>query len=78
VAALPFAGGRSRVLQPCAANIRAEVKQQADVTLEELCERIAAQTGVTASPSMMGRELQILALVRKKSRSMTALAIRRV
>jgi len=66
VAALPFAGGRPRTLQTCAAVIRAEVRQQPDVTLEELCERVADQTEVTASPSMMSRELQILTLRRKK------------
>lgn len=78
VAALPFAGGRRRALQACAADIRAEVKQQADVTLAELCERVEAQTGVTASPSMMARELQVLALPRKKSPSMMANARRLV
>jgi transposase len=78
VAALPFAGGRRRALKACAADIRAEVKQQADVTLAELCERVEAQTGVTASPSMMARELEVLALPRKKSRSMTANATRLV
>jgi transposase len=66
VAALSFAGGRPRALKACAAVIRTEVKQQPDVTLAELCERVAAQTEVTASRSMMARELQILALPRKK------------
>jgi transposase len=66
LAALPFAGGRRRALKPCAAVIRAEVQQQPDVTLAELCERVATQTEVTASRSMMARELQLLALPRKK------------
>jgi transposase len=66
VAAWPFAGGRHRALNECAALIRAEVKQQPDVTLDELCERVAAQAEVTASRSMMSRELQVLALPRKK------------
>lgn len=66
VAALPFAGGRVRVLKECADVIRAEVQHQPDVTLAELCERVATQTEVTASRSMMGRELQLLALPRKK------------
>lgn len=66
VAALPFAGGRQRVLKTCEALLRAEVKQQPDVTLAELCEHVAAQTEVTASRSMMSRELQLLALPRKK------------
>jgi transposase len=76
VAALPFGGGRRRALQACAALIRVEVKRQPDVTLAELCERVEAQTGVSASRSMMSRELQGLALPRKKSRSMTAHATR--
>ena len=66
VAALPFAGGRQRVLKTCEALLRTEVKQQPDVTLAELCEHVAAQTEVTASRSMMSRELQLLALPRKK------------
>jgi transposase len=65
-AAVPFAGDRRRTLQACAVNIRAEVRQQTDVTPDELCERIEAQTGMIASSSMMARELQILALPRKK------------
>lgn len=77
VAALPFAGGRQRTLQDCTAIIRAEVKRQPDVTLAELCERVAAQTGVSATRSMMSRELQLLALPRKKSRSTTAPRTRR-
>ena len=77
VAALPFAGGRRRALQGCAAQIRAEVKKQPDVSLTELCERLAETTGVGASPSMMCRELQELKLVRKKSRSTTVSAKRR-
>jgi hypothetical protein len=45
-------------LKACATVIRAEVQQQPDVTLAELCERVATQMAVTASRSMMGRELQ--------------------
>ena len=77
VAALPFAGGRQRTLTRCTTIIRAEVKRQPDVTLDELCERVEAQTGVSASRSMMSRELQVLALPRKKSRSATAPKTRR-
>lgn len=77
VAALPFAGGRQRTLQGCTTIIRAEVKRQPDVTLDELCERIEAQTGVSASRSMMARELQVLALPRKKSRFTTVPKTRR-
>ncbi len=43
VAALPFAGGRERVLKACTTVIRVEVQQQPDVTLAELCERVAVQ-----------------------------------
>ncbi len=78
VAALPFAGGRQRALKDCADVIRAEVKQQPDVTLDELCERVTTQTAVTASRSMMSRELQVLALPRKKRRFTTASATLRV
>ena len=77
VAALPFGGGRQRTLKDCTSIIRAEVKRQPDVTLDELCECVATQTGVSASRSMMSRELQVLALPRKKSRSTTALRTRR-
>jgi transposase len=76
-AALPHASGPTRRLQACADFIRAEVKKQPDVSLAELCERVEAKTGVLASVSMMCRELQILDLPRKKSRSTTASATRR-
>ena len=71
VAARPHAGGTPRALQACSAFIRAEVKKQPDVSLEELCARVKAAKGVVASPSMMCRELQRLNLPRKKSRSTT-------
>ena len=77
VAARPFAGGRRRALRDCEATLRAEVKQQADATLDELCERVQQREGVVASPSMMCRELQRLNLPRKKSRSTTVNATRR-
>lgn len=70
--ALPHRSGPSRTLQPYEAFLRAEVKREPDVTLEELCTRVAKTHGVTASPSMMCRELDYLDLPRKKSRSMTA------
>ena len=66
VAARPFAGGRRRALRDCTASLRAEVKQQPDATLAELCERVAQRAGVVANPSMMCRELQRLGLPRKK------------
>jgi transposase len=71
-AALPSGRGPGRTLQASEAVIRAAVKQQPDMTLAELCERVAAAHGVAASPSMMCRTLQVLALPRKKRRSTTA------
>jgi transposase len=71
-AARPHAGGRSRSLAPYATWLRAEVARQPDVTLDELCERAYQAHGVSASPSMMCRELQRLRLPRKKSRSTIA------
>ena len=62
----PFAGGAKRTLEPCAAVIRAAVAHQPDATLTELCDHVQATAGVSANPSMMCRELQILNLPRKK------------
>ncbi len=73
---LPQVHGPARALHDCAALIRGEVKHQPDATLAELCARVAAQTGIHASRSMMCRELQQLGLPRKKRRSMTASAKR--
>ncbi len=64
--ARPQTHGPARTLQPCARFIRGEVKKQPDITLAELCERVAAVQSVKASPSMMCRELQHLNLPRKK------------
>ncbi len=63
---LPPAHGPTRALQDCVAVIRAEVKQQPDLTLRELCTRVASRTAVEVSPSTMCRELQRLHLPRKK------------
>ena len=71
-AALPQAGGRARTLAPYATWLRAEVARQPDVTLEELCERAQQTHRLQVNPSMMCRELQLLDLPRKKSRSTTA------
>ncbi len=76
-AALPWAGGKRRVLASCEACIRAEVRRRPDITLEELCERVAAETKVVASPSMMSRELVVLKLPRKKRVSTTVSGTRR-
>jgi transposase len=76
-AALPLSHGPARTLQACEPVIRAEVAKQPDVTLAELCERVAERCTVTASPSMMCRTLQHLNLPRKKSRSTIANVTRR-
>lgn len=77
-AALPPASGPERTLRAAEKFIREEVKKQPDLTLEELCERVQEAKGLVASPSMMCRELKILKLPRKKSRSTTANGRRRV
>src|SRR5688500_11030159 len=77
VAAKPWAGGPKRALRDCAAAIRAEVRKQPDIRVDELCERVAAATGVKASQSMMSRELARLKLPRKKRASTTASGTRR-
>jgi transposase len=64
--ACPQTHGPTRTLQGCAKFIRAEVQKQPDLTLAELCERVATVPKVRASPSMMCRELQHLCLPRKK------------
>ncbi len=75
-AALPHASGPQRTLHACDDFIRAEVQRHPDATLDELCARVQEDRGVSASPSMMCRELQHLDLPRKKSRSTTASARR--
>lgn len=76
-AALPHGGGRTRTLRECAAFLRAEIKQQPDVTLEELCTRVAAAKGLDVSPGMLCRELQRLKLPRKKRASTIVSGTRR-
>jgi transposase len=75
--ALPANSGPKRKLQDAESIIRAEVKKHPDISLAELCERVQEAKGIQASQSMMCRELQILNLPRKKSRSMTASVRRR-
>jgi transposase len=65
-AARPHGGGRRRTLAAYVEQIRAEVEQQPDVALAELCERLARGHNLRASRSMMCRELQRLNLPRKK------------
>jgi transposase len=71
-AALPHAGGRRRSLVGHEAAIRKEVAGQPDVTLSELCDRVAAAGAPSVSLATMCAELQRLDLPRKKSRSTTA------
>ena len=77
-AALPAASGPKRTLQDAESFVRAAVNKQPDATLEELCERVQEAQGLVVSPSMMCRELKLLNLPRKKSRSTTANARHRV
>lgn len=77
-AALSYQRGPERKLKSCEDFIRAQIKKQPDVTLEELCDRVAKEKGIIASVSMMCRELQILKLPQKKSLSTTAKEKRRV
>ena len=71
-AALAHAGGTPRKLAPADDTIRARVQRQPDVTLDELCDQVEREHGITSSPSMMCREVAHLDLRRKKSRSTPA------
>ena len=77
IAARPHRSGPRRTLAECDDLIRSLVQEQPDVTLDELCARVAETQAVSASRSMMCRTLQKLDLPLKKSRSMTASGIRR-
>jgi transposase len=68
-AALPPAHGPTRVLHASGAFLRAAVKQHPDATLAELSEHLQTAKQVTASVSMVCRELQVLQLPRKKKRA---------
>lgn len=74
VAAAPHAGGTPRVLAAHTDFLRAAVKAQPDITLDELCARVGAQLKLTVSPSMVSRELTRLQLPRKKRVSTTVRA----
>jgi transposase len=65
-AAVVYHHGPPRTLAPCEAFIQAEVERQPDVTLAELCERVAEHQTLEASLSTMCRTLQHLHLPRKK------------
>jgi transposase len=74
--AKPWNGGVRQVLSEHQEWIRTTVGQTPDVTLEELCTRLKRDKKVTASPSMMCRELADMALPLKKSRFTIASATR--
>lgn len=76
-AALPWAGGKKRVLATCEDCIRAAVRSKPDISLAELCEQVAKETKVVANASMMSRELARLKLPVKKRVSTTASGTRR-
>ena len=59
-------GGRVRTLAAHAERIRTEVEQHPDVSLAEVCARLAQGGGPQVSVSMVCRELQHLNLPRKK------------
>jgi transposase len=75
IAPKPHAGGqRPRLDAAAAALVRRLVLDDVDLTLEELCARVADAQGVRVSVATMCRVLQRLGLPRKKSRSTPASA----
>ena len=70
IAPKPHAGGqRPRLAKATHVLLRQLVHDDPDLTLHELCTRIAAETGVRVSVPTMCRVLQRLGLPRKKSLS---------
>ena len=68
--ALPPGGGRERLLKDDEELIRQKVSLEPDITLSELAEYVARETGrAVVSDAVMCVELQRLQLPRKKSRS---------
>jgi transposase len=75
IAPKPHAGGQRPYLDVAAAAlVRQLVHEHTDITLEELCARVAGERGVRVSVATMCRVLQRLGLPRKKSRSTPASA----
>jgi transposase len=64
----PYQAGPPRTLAECDDLIRELLAAQPDLTLDELCTRVAEKRGVVASRSMMCRTVQRLNLPLKKSR----------
>jgi len=58
--------GRHRRLSSQQSVIERELVNQPDLTLDELCERVAQHSGLASSRSMMCREVNRLELWRKK------------
>jgi transposase len=74
----PHAGGQGPRLDAAAGTpVRRLVQANGDITLAELCARVAAAAGARVSVATMCRVLQRLGLPRKKSRSTPASVIRR-
>ena len=70
VAPKPHAGGHKRRLAAAAETLlREAVRETPDITLEDLCTRVAETQGLQVSVPTMCRALQRLGLPRKKSRS---------
>ena len=70
VAALPHRSGPAPLLDAAArAAVVACLRQQPDVTLDELCVWVAALGGPAVSPATMGRAVQALNWRRKKRAS---------
>ena len=75
IAPKPHAGGQRPALDAAAhARVQQLVHANSDMTLEELCARVADERGVHVSVATMCRVLQRLGLPRKKSRSTPASA----
>ena len=67
-AARAHAGGTTRKLAALSEMIRVTIQAQPDISLAELCEQVRQSHGLSASPSMMCREVARLGLTRKKRR----------
>lgn len=73
IAPKPHAGGQRPALDAAAdALVRRLVRENTDITLAELCARVADEQGRRVSVATMCRLLQRLGLPRKKSRSTPA------
>ena len=69
--ARPHSGGRERLLKDAGVVIRRIVREEPDLTLSELAQRVAHETDTPpVSEAVMCVELQRLKLPLKKSRSM--------